>query len=219
MKKMNALDFNNHGDPMRNHKTLPNLKNWQTESEKAMGHKAGAAFLIRVQSKYNELFGQARQYENKALQQHFDNNIMPAMAAYSVLLDDGKDKESALQVIDRLLEATIDSARTMYRFWGRFPFFFDMIRIMLKPMMKKNYPERWNIEWLDLGHDVTGMNCRACFYLDTLTDYGFAELTPHFCRLDELLAAEATPSIRFERTQTLARGGTMCDFRYVRVKR
>ena len=204
---------------MKSQKTLPNLKKWQTESEKAMGRKAGAAFLSRVQSKYNELLGQAQQYENKALQQHFVNNILPAIAVYSVLLEDGKDKESALQIIDRLLEAAIESARTMYRFWGRFPFFFDMIRFMLKPMMKKNYPERWNIEWLDLGHDVTGMNCRTCFYLDTLTGYGFAELTSHFCRLDELLAAEATPSVRFERTQTLARGGTLCDFRYVRVRR
>jgi hypothetical protein len=50
-----------------------------------------------------------------------------------------------------------------------------------------------------------------------LTEYGFPELTPHFCRLDDVLAAEAAPSVRFERTQTLARGGTLCDFRYARV--
>lgn len=40
-----------------------------------------------------------------------------------------------------------------------------------------------------------------------------------FCRLDDLLAAEAASTIRFERTQTLARGGTLCDFRYERVRR
>lgn len=75
------------------------------------------------------------------------------------------------------------------------------------------------MEWLDLGRDLVGLNCRACFYLDMLTEYGFPELTPHFCRLDDALAAEAAPSVRFERTQTIARGGTLCDFRYARVKR
>lgn len=203
---------------MKHYKPLPNLKKWQVESGKVLGHGAGAMFLARVQSEYDELLRQARHYENKALRQHFENNIMPTIAAYSVLVADGKDKESALQIIDQLLEASIASARSTYRFWGRFPFFFDMIRFMLKHMMRVQYPERWNIEWLDLGHNAAGLNCHACFYLDVLTEYGFPELTPHFCRLDELLASEAAPSIHFERTQTLALGGKMCDFRYVRVK-
>jgi hypothetical protein len=204
---------------MRSYKPFPNLKNWQSEIEKALGHHAGIAFLARVQSKYDKLFEQARHYKNKALRQHFENNILPAVAAYSILLEDKKDQESALQIMDRLLEASIESERATYRFWGRFPFFFDLLCLMLKPKMIVQYPERWNIEWLDLGHNVVGLNCHACFYLDILTEYGFTELTAHFCRLDDLLAAEAAPSIRFERTQTLGRGGKMCDFRYFRVKR
>lgn len=204
---------------MRSHKPFPNLKHWQYECEKALGYRAGIAFLARAQSKYDQLLGHARHYKNKALRQHFENNILPAVAAYSILLDNQKDQECALQIMDRLLEASIESERGTYRFWGRFPFFFDLMRLMLKPKMIVQYPERWNIEWLDLGDNVVGLNCHACFYLDILTEYGFPELTPHFCRLDDLLAAEAAPSIRFERTQTLGRGGKMCDFRYSRVKR
>jgi hypothetical protein len=74
---------------------------------------------------------------------------------------------------------------------GRFPFFFDILKLLFKPLMTIQYPDRWNIEWLKLDRDVVGLNCRSCFYLDGLTEYGCPELTPHFCRLDDLLAAEA----------------------------
>jgi hypothetical protein len=198
-------------------KLLPNEKQWESAIAKRGGPDEARIFLTRVQARYDELVLQAHHYENKALRFHFEHNILPAIAAYSILLMDGLEKKTAMEIIDDLLEAGIESERRMYRFWGRFPFFFNMIKLMLWPMMKKQYPERWDIEWLDLGPDVTGLNCHACFYLDVLTEYGFSELTPHFCRLDELLAGEAASSVRFERTQTLANGGTICDFRYMRV--
>lgn len=203
---------------MKKYKRLPNWKRWESKLAKINGLYEGDMFLARVQARYDELLAQALYYRNRAIRHHFEDNILPAVAAYSVLLMDGVDKETALQLLDQLLEAAIESERRMYRFWGRFPFFFDMIRLMLKPMMNAQYPEKWNVEWLELGRDMVGLNCHSCFYLDVLTDYGFPELTSHFCWLDDLLTAEAKPSVRFARTQTLARGGTMCDFRYVRVR-
>ncbi len=197
---------------------LSDAKRWERAIAKERGSDASAVFLARVQARYDELLSRARRYENNALRHHFEDRILPAAAAYSVLLMDGMEKESAGRIVDSLLEAGIESERRMYRFWGRFPFFFDLIRLTLKPMMKAQYPDKWNAEFLDLGRDLVGLNCHSCFYLDRLTEYGYPELTPHFCRLDDLLAAEAAPSVRFERMQTLGRGGTMCDFRYARVK-
>jgi len=197
---------------------LPNAKQWMRAVAGRQGQEEARLFLARVQARYDELLLQAQRYENKALRYHFEHNILPAIAAYSILSKDGIQKGPALEILDELLESGIESERRMYRFWGRFPFFFDMMKLMLKPMMENRYPERWKIEWLDPGPDVIGLNCRACFYVDKLGEYGFPELTPHFCRLDELLAAEAASNIRFERKQTLATGGMICDFRYVRVK-
>lgn len=123
-------------------KQLPNRKRWENEIAKQRGMDVAAIFLARVQARYDELRNQARRYENKALRQHFENNILPAVAVYSVLLMDGMEKESADRVMDSLLEAGVESARRVYRFLGRFPFFFDMLRVMLKPMMTTQYPER-----------------------------------------------------------------------------
>lgn len=198
---------------------LPNRKRWEREIASERGVDAAGVLMARIQSRYDEMLCQVRRYENKALRHHFENNILPAAAAYSVLLMDGMGKEAAGQFIDSLLEANIEPDRRMYRFWGRFPFFFDIIRLLLKPMMAMQYPNRWNVEWPKLDPDEVGLNCHSCFYLDVLIEYGYPELTPHFCRLDDLLAAEAAPSVCFERTQTIARGGIMCDFRYMRVRR
>lgn len=200
-------------------KHLPDGRRWEQAMLRKRGGDEAVVFLARVQARYDELLSQARYYENKALRHHFEDRILPAIAVCSVLLMDGMDKEAAVQKLDTLLEAGIGSERRMYRFWGRFPFFFDMLKLMLKPMMTMQFPEGWNVEWLEPDSNMVGLNCHSCFYLDALAEYGFRELTPHFCRLDDLLAAEASSSVRFERTQTLARGGTMCDFRYIRVAR
>ncbi|MEW5939661.1 MAG: L-2-amino-thiazoline-4-carboxylic acid hydrolase, partial [Chloroflexota bacterium] len=197
-------------------KPLPNLKRWERRLANERGRSEAIIFLTSVQARYDELLSRARRYENRALRGHFEGNILPIVAAYSVLLMDGAEEETAGGVVDLLLEASVESERRMYRFWGRFPIFFNVVRLALKPMMKMQFPADWDIEWLDLGRDLVGFNCRSCFYLDRLTEYGYPELTPHFCRVDEALMSEVARTIRFERTQTLGRGGTMCDFRYAR---
>lgn len=200
-------------------KTLPNVKRWEKIMLEGRNAAGAILFIARVQARYEELMSQACRYRNKALRFHFEDNILPAVAAYSVLMMDGVPKDAALQTLDRLLEASLESQRRFYHFWARFPFFFGMLKLALKPMMKMQYSEKeWKVEWIDFTSDIVGLNCHACFYMNRLAEYGLAELTSHFCRLDDVLAAEAAPRIRLERTQTIGRGGSLCDFRYIRVK-
>ncbi len=184
------------------------------------GETEARVFLSRVEAKYLELYARSERHSPRVLQTlHFEKNILPAVAAYKILLMEGKSSESALETLDVLLEATVAGQKRVYRFWGQFPFFFDMLRWMLKPMMRLQYPESaWKTEFPDLGRDIVGLDCHGCFYLKVLSEYGLPELTRHFCRLDDVLYEGVTPYIRFERTQTIGRGGTMCDFRYYRVR-
>ena len=46
---------------------------------------------------------------------------------------------------------------------------------------------------------------------------GAPELTPICCQVDDWMMENLPPSIRWERTQTLGRGGAVCDFRWRRV--
>jgi len=74
----------------------------------------------------------------------------------------------------------------------------------------------WDIELVENSQCSFAFNVHRCFYLDVLTAYGAPELTALYCRLDDLLYATWSPSIRWERTKTLGRGDDCCDFRYSR---
>ena len=62
---------------------------------------------------------------------------------------------------------------------------------------------------LDYRNSING-----CVYFETLSAYGAPELGTIFCALDNFVFDEVSPYIRWERTQTIARGGELCDFRF-----
>jgi len=199
---------------------LPTQKTWQREMTRQRGSTEARVFMSRLRAKYDELFTRSQPYRPRVLQKlHFEKNILPVIAAYLVMMQEGQTPAAALSTVDALLDASVAGQKRLYKFWGRFPFFFDMLRWMLKPLMRLQYPaEGWQLDFPHLGPDVVALDSHHCFYLDVLTEYGLPELTSHFCRLDDELYEGVTPYIRFERTQTLGRGGEFCDFRYYRVR-
>ena len=57
-------------------------------------------------------------------------------------------------------------------------------------------------------------NIHHCFYLDILEYYETPELTPIFCRLDDILMGAMPESIQWGRTQTIGKGADYCNFRW-----
>ena len=102
---------------------------------------------------------------------------------------------------------------------GRFPFFYHLMRLFARPMMRASYPaEGWDMEWVEVSSDAVAFNIHRCFYLEILTSYGAAELTSLYCWIDDLLFDGVSPQVRWERSKTLARGDDCCTFRFVRIR-
>jgi hypothetical protein len=80
-------------------------------------------------------------------------------------------------------------------------------------------PQGWDTEWVEVSSQAVAFNLHRCFYVDVLTEYGAAELTPFYCRLDDLIYEDVSPHVRWDRTKTLGRGDDCCDFRFTRVRR
>ncbi len=201
-------------------RTFPNHRTWLRELTRQRGTDEASRIIKRVGEKYTELLANSHTYHPRVLQKyHFEGNILPAIAAYQVFLEEGKPPPRALKSLDDLLEASMAGQKRLYRLLGKLPFFFDLLKLTLKPLTLIQYPRQgWRLEFPDQGRDVVALNGYGCFYLDVLTEYGLPELTQHFCHLDDFLFEDITERVLWERKQTIGRGGKMCDFRYYRVK-
>jgi len=85
--------------------------------------------------------------------------------------------------------------------------------------MQEYPPEGWQTEWLQKDVDAVKFNMHRCFYMDTLSKYGAAELTPIFCNVDDVLYENMSPHVKWKRTQTIGRGASHCDFCFEHVKK
>ena len=103
---------------------------------------------------------------------------------------------------------------------GRLPFFYGLMRVLVKPMMRRTLPAAgWETEWVEISGNVLAFNMTRCFYLDVLEGYGVPELTALYCKMDDLIYEDVSPYVKWDRKRTLGRGDECCDFRYERVRR
>ena len=173
----------------------------------------------RVVLRVLEIDAEREKYALKALEKHFSENILPILALY-LTLQNGEDlSDNALEMTRKITEEMYLIGRKRMAFLGRFSFFYRLIKRMTPKMMKDFFPsEGWDIEWLEVSKKRVAFNMHACFYLDSLTKYGVPELTPVFCGLDDLIYDGVSPHLNWQRSGTLGRGDTHCDFQFINPK-
>jgi ribosomal protein S18 acetylase RimI-like enzyme len=100
-------------------------------------------------------------------------------------------------------------------FTDRTPRSFALFRRMARTTLKYIFPpEGWETEMVEDNDRAYAFNMVSCFYLDVVTAYGAPELTPVYCRMDELLYERLPPTIRWQRTRILGKGDDCCNFRW-----
>ena len=120
--------------------------------------------------------------------------------------------------MDDLFHAVFGGQRRQVALLRRLPDPFPLFRWIGRRTMRRSYPAAgWTTEWVADDDQRLAFNIRSCLYVDTLTGYGAPELLPHICGFDDWMFAALPPSIAWERTTTLGRGGDRCDFCWRRV--
>lgn len=177
--------------------------------------------LKQFRENYRDLYQQRQIPKNRILRVHLNQAILPVLAFYQVLLPiNGGDKQKTIKEIEGVVRAWILNTTRYFlsplRFFGQ-PF--SIFRPGFEIVMKLFPAAGFDIDYLEKSEKRIAFNIKGCFYLNTLTRYGIPELTPVFCAADEAMAELFPPSIGFERTQTLGRGGELCDFQYCKKNR
>ncbi len=169
-------------------------------------------------ARMGKIDAERKKYTHKALEKHFAENILPMLALYLVLKEN--DRKDAFALSEKVANEMYSIGRKRMAFLGRFPFFYWIIEKMTPNMMKQSFPEEgWDIEWVEVSEKQVAFNMHGCFYYSVLNDYNAPELTPIFCNLDDLIYDNVSPHLRWERTGTLGRGDTHCDFRFINSKK
>ena len=176
------------------------------------------SWIKAAELEYNQLMATSKFYESRILNFHLQRIILPGLAVYRSL------NNLDIKMVDayRLTEAGYQNALipmyTYFKFWGRFPLYYRSLRRMTRSMVKKMFPaEGWQIEWLGADEKRVAFNMHSCFYFLVLRDYDAEALTPVFCKLDSFMYNEVSSHMRWGRTQTIATGGELCDFRFYHI--
>ena len=194
---------------------MPELDVWQEMLAEDRGAAEAASIATRAQSRYDELYARRPHVDHPALRVHLEENILPYLALYEVLREDTDDQEAILAELERLSEPSVARFHKLMGLLERLPPSFGLFRRMTRLVMRFGFPPQgWEVEWVEDSERRIAFNIQRCFYLDTLTSYGAPELTPLFCRLDDLMYEALPASISWERTKTLGRGDDVCDFRW-----
>ena len=194
---------------------MPHLGTFQRALATTYGEVGAAVLAARIQKCYDDYFATRPHFEHPALRWHLDYQILPGLALYQILRDNairqGIAPEAALKEAGTVIERMDVLARwlPLIRY---VPFGVPLFRRVAQLSLALFPAQGWDIQMVEDSSRRFAFTIRRCFYLDVLTAYGAPELTAHYCHLDDVAYAALPPSITWERTTTLARGGQYCDF-------
>ena len=115
---------------------------------------------------------------NKMIAYHLVKAILPAIAFHDVLTSHGADNgDSKEQIRESVLNAA-KSAASLFQVIGKIPFFFPLMRRMVKIGLRTKYGEAgWDFVWTRDDPAALVWDCRHCLYADVFQKYGMPELT------------------------------------------
>jgi len=197
---------------------MPLAAQWQHALAQRHGVAQAAQLIAQAETRYDELYIGRPRYSNRAMRWHLEARILPILALYQVLRAATGDQDIALAEVVDLFNMVFAGRRRRIALLRLLPDPFPLFRWIGRRTMQRSYPpEGWTIEWIADDDQRLAFNIRRCLYVDTLTAYGAPELMPHICAFDDWMFEALPPTIAWERTTTLGRGGDRCDFCWRRV--
>lgn len=201
-----------------NARRMPNAPAWERYFSRERSHVRAACLVNRVESRYWQLFCQHPGVTNEALREHLVKNILPGLALYQVLREEGIEMSDALITVNSAFLESMKSSSVPVRAVAKTPAYFPVLRKFTPDLLERSFPEEgFKIEWVENSPERVAFNIHECFYLKTLTEYGAPELTQVYCKLDDDMYEGTSPFVRWERTGTLGRGDEVCDFCWTKI--
>ncbi len=197
---------------------MPYAGPWGHALAERRGEATAARMIALAEARYDELYEGRPRPASRALRIHLERSLLPGLALYQTLLEQGDTQKEALAEMAQMMASTVSGLTRLMALLVRLPRPFAIFRLLEPWVVRLGFPaEGWEMEPVENSADCVAFNVRRCIYLDTLTSYGAPELTRVFCGGDDVMVPALAPSITWERTMTMGRGDDRCDFRWRRA--
>jgi len=143
---------------------------------------------------------------------HTENKILPAAAIY-LTLKESIGQDDAFRVIEDATYKTADAAAGKISVLLRLPGMRSLFVKIWDPLTRKMFSEKSGFKnvFYPKKKGEYRMDVVSCPYNRYFTELGCPELTQISCGADDHVYGDL-PGLKFERTSTLGRGGSRCDF-------
>jgi hypothetical protein len=200
---------------------MPHLEIWRSELECRYGTVRAGFLAAQIQAQYETLWAQRPRFAQEMLNWHLRQGILPGLALYRVLRTQYETEAEALGEAERFFEPAYRGSAAIFPLFKRLPGNFELFRVVCREVMARQYPPAgWETVYVEDSSECLAFDIRErCLYRDVLTALQAPELTPVFCKMDDLVYAQLAPEINFIRTKTMGRGDECCNFRFCRGSR
>ena len=149
-----------------------------------------------------------------AIKEHTEGMIYGAAALYKVLTESGMSSEASVEMTDRIFRDFMEKQADKIRLLLKIPGLYRHIpKIFLKTVSKKyNSDSGFKLSIYDFGNDRARFDITECPYFNTCQSLGCPQLTEVFCNTDDCCYQNMHPMLQWNRTSTIGRGGSLCDF-------
>jgi hypothetical protein len=156
----------------------------------------------------------------KELRVHLRDYMLPGLALYRTLLDEGCSRDEALAALEEVLRVRCAPRRAQIERLGALPFFYRILRLIVRGEMRKECPPQgWDLVWLENSREAIRWDVRRCYYVDVFAGLGVPELVAPFCNTDDYVYDGASKAYEWKRRLTLGRGDDRCDFCFAATNR
>jgi hypothetical protein len=153
---------------------------------------------------------------SKPVEKHMRINILPGIAFYKAMQENGIEKEKAYQVFHDEIQKSVEKANGAFRILKMIPGFIAVFKWRAKKMMASDASkDLWDMVRKRDDKEELSFDIHRCVYVEILTQYGCPELCKAHCDADITSMRGLEPQVIFTRTQTIGYGAKYCDFRYL----
>ena len=151
---------------------------------------------------------------SKAVKQHTEGKIYPAVGIYHALLNEGVENEKAVAIVDDILMSGAEKQAKGIRAILKIPGFYKLMPKIYIKVAKSSFGEKQGFKatFYDMGPDRAKFDMTKCLYCDTCKKLDCMDIAKCFCHTDDITSGQISDKLIWDRHQTMGDGAPCCDF-------